>query len=181
MNDGVKIFGLRSGKSYKMIPALLYYFIVALILVASVYGELKHYKFESLDYILMFSKYIFFGILFLSPLIFLSNFKYRDKLPFFKKHTAGSSLIGLIIVWMFCYFMANVDIMCMSDTWTKSRDAYSKQLQQEREKAIEKNKKENQENNDSTESGTETTGASETTTKTSKGFSYDFEKNIYYI
>lgn len=178
MNDGVKIFGLRSGKSYKMIPALLYYFIVALILVASVYGELKHYKFESLDYILMFSKYIFFGILFLSPLIFLSNFKYRDKLPFFKKHTAGSSLIGLIIVWMFCYFMANVDIMCMSDTWVKSREAYSKQLQQEREKAIEMNKKDNQKKEDST-SHTQTTD--ETTGKSSEGFGYDFEKNIYYI
>lgn len=127
MKDGVKIFGLRSAKAYKMIPALLYYAAMAYFIGASIVGELLHYKFETIDYILMFEKYLFFAILFFSPLIFLSDFKCREKLPFFKKHTFGSSLSGMIIVWMFCYFMAQVCIMNMSDTWVQSRDVYTKQ------------------------------------------------------
>lgn len=83
MNDGIKVFGFRSGKSYKMIPALLYYAFMAFFIGASVYGELRYYEFETMDYVLMAYKYIFFAILFFSPLIFLSDFKYRQKLPFF--------------------------------------------------------------------------------------------------
>ena len=103
--------------------------------------------------IMLFIK--FFAILFFSPLIFLSDFKYREKLPFFKKHTFGSSLSGMIIVWMFCYFMAQVCIMNMSDTWVQSRDVYTKQIQLEREENIKKNK--------AKESVTETVTVVETT------------------
>ena len=155
MKDGVKIFGLRSAKAYKMIPALLYYAAMAYFIGASIVGELLHYKFETIDYILMIEKYLFFAILFFSPLIFLSDFKYREKLPFFKKHTFGSSLSGMIIVWMFCYFMAQVCIMNMSNTWVQSRDVYTKQIQLEREENIKKNK--------AKESVTETVTVVETT------------------
>lgn len=166
MNDGIKIFGFRSGKSYKMIPALLYYGFMALIIVSSVYGELRYYKFETMDYILMAYKYIFFTILFFSPLIFLSDFKYREKIPFFKKHTARSSIIGLIIVWMFCYFIAEINIMCMSDTWVNSKNKYLEQIRQEQEKKLEEqNKKE------------ETTIEE----KETKKVSYNFQDNIVYI
>lgn len=65
MKDGVKIFGLRSAKAYKMIPALLYYAAMAYFIGASIVGELLHYKFETIDYILMIEKYLFFAILFL--------------------------------------------------------------------------------------------------------------------
>lgn len=164
MNGGVKIFGFRSGKSYKMIPALLYYAFMAFFIGASVYGELRYYQFEPMDYVLMVYKYIFFAILFFSPLIFLSDFKYREKLPFFKKRTAGSSLIGIIIVWMFCYFMTQVNVLCMSDTWVKSRDAYTEQLKKEQEKEQMSKEKETQEKEETT-----------------KGISYNSEKNIVYV
>lgn len=161
MNDGIKVFGFRSGKSYKMIPALLYYAFMAFFIGASVYGELRYYEFETMDYVLMAYKYIFFAILFFSPLIFLSEFKYREKLPLFKKHTTASSLMGIILVGTFCYFMAEVNVLCMSDTWIKSRDAYSKQLRQEQEEAIKKQK--------------------EKESETTKKVSYDFETNVVSI
>ena len=107
--------------------------------------------------------------LFFSPLLFLSDFKYREKLPFFKKHTTSSSLIGLIIVWMFCYFMAQVNILCMSDTWVKSKNQYLKQLEQEQQEILKKQK--------NTEKQTEIESKSETTKK----LSYNFEKNIVYM
>lgn len=165
MNDGIKVFGFRSGKSYKMIPALLYYVFMAFFIGSSLYGELRYYEFETIDYVLMVYKYIFFTIIFFSPLIFLSDFKYRDKLPFFKKHTASSSAIGLIIVYMFCYFIAQVNIMCMSDTWVDSKNKYLEQIKQEQEKEL----KEQMEK--------ETTIQK----KTTKKVSYNLEENIVYI
>ena len=169
MKDGIKVFGFRSGKSYKMIPALLYYAFMIFFIGASVYGEIRYYQFEAMDYVLMAYKYIFFAIMFFSPLLFLSDFKYREKLPFFKKHTTSSSLIGLIIVWMFCYFMAQVNILCMSDTWVKSKNQYLKQLEQEQQEVLKKQK--------NTEKQTEIESKSETTKK----LSYNFEKNIVYM
>ena len=56
---------------------------------------------------------------------------------------------------MFCYFMAQVCIMNMSDTWVQSRDVYTKQIQLERE--------ENIKNNKAKESVTETVTVVETT------------------
>lgn len=169
MNDGIKVFGFRSGKSYKMIPALLYYAFMAFFIGASVYGELRYYEFETMDYVLMAYKYIFFAILFFSPLIFLSDFRYRKKLPLFKKYTVGSSLTGIIIVWMFCYFMAEVNVLCMSDTWVKSRDAYSEQLKQEQEEVLKKQKDKDTE--DKTKKQNETT----------EKISYNVEKNVVSI
>lgn len=171
MNDGIKIFGFRSGKSYKMIPALLYYAFMLFFIGASVYGELRYYKFETMDYVLMVYKYIFFAILFFSPLIFLSNFKYREKIPFFKNHTTASSIIGLIIVWMFCYFMAQVNILCMSDTWVQSQKAYTEKLKQEQEEALKK------QNSDEKETEITTKEQNKTTNKVF----YDFEKNVVHI
>nr|WP_302628430.1 hypothetical protein [uncultured Eubacterium sp.] len=136
MEGRIKIFGFRTGAAYKMIPAILYYAFMAFYIVTGIYGELKYYSFETMDYVLMVFKYVFFIILFFSPLIFLSDFKYRDKLPLFKKRQLGSTIIGLLLVWMFCYFMTSVDLMCMSDTWKKSRDSYNEKLRIEREKKL---------------------------------------------
>ena len=168
MNGGVKIFGFRSGKSYKMIPALLYYAFMAFFIGASIYGELRYYKFEPMDYVLMVYKYIFFAILFFSPLIFLSDFKYREKLPFFKNRTVGSSFIGIMIVWIFCYSMTQVNVMCMSDTWVKSRDAYTEQLQKEQEKTLKEQMSKEKE-------------SQETKEETTKEISYNSEMNIVYV
>lgn len=132
----VKIFGFRSGKSYKMIPAMLYYILVAIYIYSGVYGEFMYFKFEPIDYVVCILKYIFIAILAYSPIIFLSDFKYVDKLPFFKKKEFASSLIGLILVAMFCTFMISVNKMCMSETYYKSADAYYAKLQEEQESAL---------------------------------------------
>lgn len=136
----VKLFGFRSGISYKMIPAMLYYAFMLFYIGTGIYGEIKYYKFEPVDIVLMILKYIFFFIWFFSPAIFLSDFKYRDSLPFFKKRNVGSSLIGLILVSMFCSLMTFVYKESMSDTYKKSVEDYAKILQEEQKnKEIETN------------------------------------------
>ena len=117
-----------------MILAILYYGFMTFYIITGIYGEIKYYTFEPMDVVLFVIKYIFFFILFFSPAIFLSDFKYRDSIPLFKRRTAGASITGLIIIWMFCYLMVNINIYCMSDTWKKSRDDYNRYLIEQREK-----------------------------------------------
>lgn len=123
-NGDVKVFGFRSGKIYKMLPAAIYYAIAAYYLIGGIYGEFANFQFEPIDYILNVLKYIFYIIMYFSPLIFLSDFKYTKSLPLFKNKTIGSSLIGLIIVIVFCLFMTMVNKMCLSETYYKSAEAY---------------------------------------------------------
>ena len=133
-NGSVKLFGFRSGAVYKMVPAILYYAFMIFYIGTGIYGELSYYKFEPMDYVITILKYIFFIVWFFSPAIFLSNFKYRDSLPLFKKHDAGSSIIGIIIISLFCSFMTMVYKECMSDTYKKSVRAYDSYLKEQREK-----------------------------------------------
>lgn len=131
MDGRIKIFGFRSGVAYKMIPAILYYAFMAFYIFTGIYGELKFFQFEAVDYVLFVFKYVFFILLFYSPLIFLSDFNYRDRLPLFKKRRAGLSFLGIILISLFCASMISVDLMCMSDTWKKSRDDYNEKLETE--------------------------------------------------
>ena len=136
----VKLFGFRSGVAYKMVLALLYYGLMLMVYIPSIVNEIVHYHFTVVDVILDISKYLFIGIFLFSPAIFLSNFNYVEKIPFFRKKSFGSSLCGLILVFMFCYFMWNVDILCMSKTYKDSVEAYTKELRAEEEKKKEQEK-----------------------------------------
>lgn len=163
--SGVKLFGFRSGISYKMIPAMLYYAWMLFYVGIGIYGEIKYYKFEPIDMLLMVLKYIFFIIWFFSPAIFLSDFKYRDSLPLFKRRNFASSLIGMILVSMFCFFMTFAYKACMSDTYYKSVQDYEKVLEQEQ------NKKQTNENISETE---------KVTIGRKSDVLYDIDKNIVY-
>lgn len=137
VDDGrMKLFGFRSGLAYRMIPAILYYGFALIYLGTGIYGEIRYLEFEPADVVLMIFKYIFWILIFFSPAIFLSDFKYRDSLPFFKKREVGSTLIGLIIVWMFCYFMANVNIYCMSQTYKDSLAKHEEWLKEQQQQTL---------------------------------------------
>ena len=111
----------------------MYYMLVTTIYVVSIVNEIKYFQFSGADVFLMVSKYLFIGIALYSPAIFLSDFKYVDSLPFFKQKKVSSSLIGLILVTAFCYFMWSIDIYCMSKTYQQSVKAYQTQVQKEME------------------------------------------------
>lgn len=137
----VRIFGFRSGRAWKMIPAMLYYAFAAFIVISSAYGEVAHYKYEPMDVVLTVLRYIFLTVMLYSPLIFLSEFKYRDNLPLFRKRDVKLSIIGIIIVITFCYFMINTNIYVMSKTWKTSRDQYAKQVQIELDEKMKQQKR----------------------------------------
>ncbi len=121
----VKVFGFRSGKSWKMIIAVLYYFLAAFILVTSIINEFRYYSFEAIDVVLVVLKYIFIFVFLFSPLIFLSDFKYTYNIPLFKKKERSKSAIGMIIVLGVCYFMMQLNIYVGSNLYKSSVKEYT--------------------------------------------------------
>ena len=59
-----------------------------------------------------------------SPIIFLSDFDYVYKMPLFRKKQFGTSLLGILLVTAFCYFMVNVEIYAASENYKESRTVY---------------------------------------------------------
>jgi len=91
------LLGFRSNKLWKKILSVMYLVLVGLAAIGLIFdsrqGQITVYDF-------MIDK-LYSGVLLLwmlSPYIFLSNTKYRDKLPLFKKHSIGASMVGLAIV-----------------------------------------------------------------------------------
>jgi hypothetical protein len=137
--ERMKLFGFRSGIAWKMIPALFYYGIIGLILFSSMNGELREFKFEVVDYILFSLKYIFLIVLCYSPAIFLSDFKYNKRLPFFKKESIISKTIGMLFVVLICVPMIWVYMYCMSDTYKKSTKDYYDRIEKQRQEQMNSN------------------------------------------
>ena len=121
----VKVFGFRSGKSWKMIIAVLYYVLVSFVFVTSVINEFRYYKFEPIDVVLVIIKYVFIFVFLFSPLIFLSDFKYTYNIPLFRNKERSKSAIGLIIVLGICYLMMQLNIYVGSNLYKSSVKEYS--------------------------------------------------------
>lgn len=121
----VPVFGFRSGKSWKMVIAVLYYAIVGFIFVTSVINEFRYYSFEAIDVVLVIIKYIFIFVFLFSPLIFLSDFKYVYNIPLFKQKEKTKSIIGMIIVLSVCYLMMQLNIYVGSNLYKNSVKEYS--------------------------------------------------------
>ena len=121
----VKVFGFRSGKSWKMIIAVLYYALAGFIFVTSVINEFRYYKFEPIDIILVIIKYVFIFVFLFSPLIFLSDFKYTYNIPLFRNKERSKSAIGMIIVLGICYMMMQLNIYVGSNLYKSSVKEYT--------------------------------------------------------
>ena len=125
-DDGrVKVFGFRSGKSWKMIIAVLYYALAGFIFVTSVINEFRYYRFEPIDVILVIIKYVFIFVFLFSPLIFLSDFKYTYNIPLFRNKERSKSAIGMIIVLGICYLMMQLNIYVGSNLYKSSVKEYT--------------------------------------------------------
>ena len=95
------LLGFRTNKVWKKILSILY-IIFCLIMFISLFdvSQDKHLSFRDIvvdkigDIVFLFS--------IISPYIFLSNTKIRNKLPLFKNHKASLSFVGMLIVWTLC-------------------------------------------------------------------------------
>ncbi len=91
-----KLLGFRSHRLWKMFLSVCYLIFCGFCLLGVVFttpqGQISTY-----DFIISQTSSIVLLFIFFSPYIFLSNTKFRNWLPLFKKHTFFSSMLGMII------------------------------------------------------------------------------------
>ena len=92
-----KLLGFRSNKVWKKILSILYLSVFALMLAYLLFsgrvGQITVYDFwidKAFSLVLC--------VCFISPYLFLSNTKFRNSLPLFKKHKVSLSVAGMAIV-----------------------------------------------------------------------------------
>lgn len=95
-----KLFGFRSRRVWKMAIAAAYYALCALLLVG-VFASVRPYSVAPVDVALDVVSYLIMVLAMLLPVLLLSDFGYRDKLPLFNQRKWPLSAVGLAIVFLF--------------------------------------------------------------------------------
>jgi len=92
-----KLLGFRSNKVWKKIISIAYLVICGLVAFAVIF-EGKYENITVYDFVIDKIFSFLMLILMVSPYIFLSETKFRNILPLFKKHRVFQSTVGMIIV-----------------------------------------------------------------------------------
>lgn len=93
------LLGFRTNKTWKKVLSIVYLVFCVLFAFYAIIGERKG-QVTVYDYWINKASYIVLAFSLFCPYIFLSNTKFRDKLPLFKKHSTGASIGGLLIVFV---------------------------------------------------------------------------------
>ncbi len=93
------MLGFRSNKLWKKILSVAYLVIMSIVFIVGIETYTSHrYKVTIYDHIINLIVDLLIFIIFLTPYIFLSNTKFRQKLPLFNKNKKRYSILGLVIV-----------------------------------------------------------------------------------
>lgn len=99
-----RCFGFRSGTPWKMLVAVVYYFMCCVFLVIAMVTP-PLVPADGWDtFVVKLSSFVLF-LWMLSSAIFLSETPVRNKLPFFKEHIRIRSLVGLMIVFVIFQYL----------------------------------------------------------------------------
>jgi len=95
-----KLLGFRSRCSWKMKVAYIYY-ALCLISTVAVITSRSSYVADTRDSVLNVVVGILIALVVVSPALFLSDFGYRRKLPFFKRRKVLWSTVGFVVFFLF--------------------------------------------------------------------------------
>lgn len=102
-NKKGKLLGFRTGKPWKSVVSVLYLAVLAIFLFFVAILDFKTTEGVSDigSKIMMFLVFATFG----SPYIVLSDFKWRDKIPYFKNRTILSAFIEFVIIFVVIFLI----------------------------------------------------------------------------
>lgn len=104
-----KVLGFRSGNILKIIIATIWY-LMSFILLFYVIYTVPPVKANVYDVRIYKLSGLILYIWMLSPAIFLSNTCFRNHMPLFRSYSPTSSLMGMMIVFLFfAYLFASVE------------------------------------------------------------------------
>lgn len=96
-NKSKALLGFRTDKAWKKIISVVYLVFCVAFAVFTIFEGRKG-QITLFDYLINKISGVVLTLALFSPYILLSNTKLRDKLPLFKKHSAGASTCGMMIV-----------------------------------------------------------------------------------
>lgn len=99
-----KLLGFRSGRPWKMVVALIWYFLSFIVLFFGMRTPLP-IKVNSYDILIFRATVAVVFLWMLSPAIFLPNTFLNRCVPFFQHDKPLSSLTGMMIVFLFFVFL----------------------------------------------------------------------------
>lgn len=94
--EGV-LLGFRSNKGWKKFLSVAYLVVCGLLAFSAITGS-RAGQITTYDFLVDKAWKMTIVLLFLSPYIFLSNTRFRDIIPLFKRRNAGLSFVGMLIV-----------------------------------------------------------------------------------
>ena len=94
-----KLWGFRTNNTSKKFLAGLYY-IFCLIIIVTLATEVPTVQSNIYDMIIFKISNILMALSFLLPVIFISNFKIKEKIPIIKKNRWWTDLIGCLLIFL---------------------------------------------------------------------------------
>lgn len=124
MKNLEKIVGFRSNKMWKKITASLYYLFCLIYIIQSL-NNVPVIKANIYDMVIHKISAVLMGLSYLLPTIFISNFKFKDKIPLLKKKKWWSDVFGFIVVFLFMFFCSNIVTLFHSKDYLQRYEEYN--------------------------------------------------------
>lgn len=124
MKNRKKLLGFRSNKLWKKIIAILYYIWCLFLLIVAM-NDVPEIRVSIYDMVIHKSSMILMALSFFIPILFISDFNIKKKIPLLKIKKWWSDILGFVIVFFLVICSSKIINICHSSDYFKRYDEYS--------------------------------------------------------
>ncbi|MDP2182763.1 MAG: hypothetical protein Q8K99_09370 [Actinomycetota bacterium] len=138
-----RLLGFRSRRIWKMVIASVYYAFWVVFALAAVFSRTPHVA-DARDSAIEVVGGLVLAVLMISPALFLSDFGYRHRLPFFKHRKVLWSVGGFAVFFLLCFATIGLADSLHSPPYKAAvaAERVAEQKKREAERVAEQNKRE---------------------------------------
>lgn len=124
MNKLGNLFGFRTNKLWKKLLAILYYLFCINFVITSL-NDVPEINVNLYDMIIYRIHTVLMSLSYLIPVLFISNFKFKDKIPLLKNKKWWTDILGFIILFIFMICFSNSVILFHSNEYTQRYEEFN--------------------------------------------------------
>lgn len=124
MKSRKKLLGFRTNKLWKKIIAIIYYILCLFLLIIAM-NDVPKIRVSIYDMVIHKSSKILVALSFFIPVLFISDFNIKEKIPLFKIKKWWSDILGFVIVFFLVICSSKIINICHSSDYLKRYDEYS--------------------------------------------------------
>lgn len=125
MNNLNKLWGFRTNKTWKKVLACIYYLFCLIFITLTLFDK-PEIQMSIYDLIIYKISTIMMSSSYLIPVILLSDFKFKEKIPLIKRKKWWSDLIGYIIFFIIIVCLSNIVTLFHTNTFKINYENYIK-------------------------------------------------------